>query len=93
MSLETWTKRQIRLKRERGQRMARARWRKRDAEVAALNAREAGDPLRVGSGILDRVIRVVRGEAREAIRYEYDSERSWRRKLRSLGLCPAASRR
>lgn len=55
--------------------MANARWERERQRAAALAEVEARDPLRAPGRIVRRIIR-----------YGYDSVRSWRRKLRSVGL-------
>lgn len=75
---------------QRARELVNHRWQRVRDEQRRLETIEAADPLRMPWRIVDRVIRIMPDgvTAREAIRYESDSQRSWRRKLRRLELSP-----
>jgi hypothetical protein len=91
MHSESFTQRQIRHKRERGRRMAQARWARDRARREALAAAEARDPLRVPGGRIVRRIVVIlyESEVSEIVIREGDSGREINRKLRQAGLALA----
>jgi hypothetical protein len=86
---ESFTQRQIRLKREKGRRMANARWKADRERREALAAAEGRDPLRCPGGrIMRRIVVVVEEkEVFEVVIRAGDSGREINRKLRSAGLC------
>ena len=87
MHEESWTMQQIRRARERGRRMANARWQQdRDRRDKLADAAEI-DPLRVPGRILQRVV-VISGESAvvEIIRRDTTSQREWARMKRRAGL-------
>jgi len=87
MHSETYTLQQIRRKRERGQRMANARWAQERQRRDALAARAAVDPLSVPDRILQRVIVINDGvTAHEIIRWASTSQREWLRLKQSVNL-------
>ena len=84
---ESYTMQQIRRKRERGQRMANARWkqdRERRDELVRLNEI---DPLLAPGRIVQRVI-VITGEREvmEIVRRNTTSAREWARLKKKAGL-------
>ena len=85
---ESFSHRQIRLRRERGRRMARARWDAEHRRRVALAAAEARDPLRVPGGRIVRRIVVIlhEREVTEVVIREGDSAREINRRLRQVGL-------
>jgi len=89
MHTETWTQRQIRLRRERGRRMAEARWTAERARRDARAAAEARDPLRCpGPRIVRRIVVILEErEVTEVVIREGDSGREINRKLRAVRLC------
>ena len=88
MHSESYTMQQIRSKRERGQRMAHARWAKDRARRAALAVQSERDPLAVPGRILLRVIVILPDgcTAVEIIRRATTSAREWARMKREVGL-------
>ena len=87
MHNETYTSKQIRRKRERGQRMAHARWTKDRQRRDAFAALAEADPLAVPDRILQRVIVINDGvTAHEIIRWASTSQREWSRLKKSVNL-------
>lgn len=87
MHSESYTSQQIRRKRERGQRMARARWAKDRQQRDALAAMAQVNPLAVPDRIVQRVIVINDGvTAHEIIRWASTSQREWSRLKKSVNL-------
>jgi len=88
MHSESFTHRQIRHRRERGQRMAQARWKAEHQRRSALAEAEARDPLRTPGGRIVRRIIVILEErdVTEIVIREGDSAREIGRKLKRAGL-------
>lgn len=87
MHADSWTNQQIARKRERGRRMAKARWAADRERRKALAEAEARDPLRVPGRIIQRVIVISADQtAVEIIRREATSRREWNRMKQQAGL-------
>lgn len=87
MPADSWTNQQITRKRERGRRMANARWQADRARRDALARAETLDPLRVPGRIIQRVV-VITNEATamEIIRRNTTTQRAWAALKRKAGL-------
>lgn len=87
MHTESWTMQQIRRARERGQRMANARWKLDRERRDQLAAKSEIDPLRVPGRIIQRVV-VITGEktVTEIIRRDTTTQREWARLKRKASL-------
>ena len=84
--MNAYSLQQIRRKSGRARARVNVRWRRvRDAQ-RALEAAVARDPLRQPFRVTKRVIVIVGDVATEVCRLECDSQRSWRRKLKVVGL-------
>lgn len=84
--MNAYSLQQIRRKSERARARVNVRWQRvRDAQLA-LEAAVARDPLRQPFRVVKRVIVIVGNVATEVCRLECDSQRSWRGKLRRVGL-------
>lgn len=87
MHSETYITQQIRHKRERGQRMAKARWAQERQRREEWTALAAVDPLRVPDRIIQRIIVINDGvTATEIIRFASTSQREWSRLKKSVNL-------
>lgn len=87
MHADPYLNQQIQRKRERGRRMAAARWKLDRERRSALVAQDERDPLSVPGRILQRVIVITDGvTAREIIRRNTTSARAWAKLKRSVGL-------
>lgn len=77
----------IQAARERGRRMAAARWKKDRAMRDALAAEESRDPFGRTGRIIRRVVIIdAESTVREIVRRDYHTERDWRRMKRAAGL-------
>lgn len=87
MHSESYSSQQIRRKRERGQKMANARWQRVRQQQRELARAEQIDPLRVPGRIIQRIV-VITGErdAVEIIRRNTTSAREWARMKRAAGV-------
>ena len=87
MHTEAYLNQHIAAKRERGRRMAQARWKRDRERRARLVAQSELDPLSVPGRILQRVIVITDGvTATEIIRRTNTSAREWARLKRSVNL-------
>jgi len=84
---EPYLMQQIRRKRERGQRMARARWEKEDRARAALAAADPLTLVRHGRVLIQRVVVIHRDQTvQELCRWSDTSAREWARMKREARL-------
>ena len=84
--MNAYCRQQIRLRSERARARVNIRGQRVRAAQRALEAAVARDPLRQPFRVTKRVIVIVGDVATEVCRLECDSQRSWRRKLKSVGL-------